>query len=297
MEDYEYGQETPSPQKSIKGYQIIILVLAVILAALSFLYYNQMSGLKRDFAIERDTLTNQLLALRGDYDNLRTENDTIARNLGIEREKADSLLQQLAKERSYSRATIRKYEKEIGTLRSVMRNYVHQIDSLNTLNKELITQNADYRQRVTSERLRADMAEEKAEELSTKIRKGSVIRARDIAIRVLSSSDREVTRASRAARLRVDFVLSSNELATPGERNVYARIIGPDGYILANAANAVFEYEGDMISYSATRQIDYQNQDLGVSLYYNGGGITAGKYVVSIYMDGYLIGSTETLLR
>ena len=95
----------------------------------------------------------------------------------------------------------------------------------------------------------------------------------------------------------MDFVLSSNELATPGERNVYARIIGPDGYILANAANAVFEYEGDMISYSATRQIDYQNQDLGVSLYYNGGGITAGKYVVSIYMDGYLIGSTETLLR
>ncbi len=297
MEDYEYGEENSVPQKSIQGYKIIILVLAVILAALSGLYFMQMRSLKKDFAIERDTLTNQLLTLRGDFDNLRTENDTIARNLSIERQKADSLLETLLQERSYSRATIRKYQKEVGTLRSVMRVYVHQIDSLNTLNKHLITENADYRQRVNTERLRADMAEEKAQELDVKIRKGSVIRARDISIAALSSSDREVTRASRAARLRVDFVLTANELATPGERTVYAQIIGPDGYVMANASNAVFDFEGDKKTYSAKRDIDYQNQDLDVRLFYNGGGITAGKYEISVYMDGYLIGNTEVLLR
>lgn len=296
MEDY--NQDSQSPAKSIQGYKIVIIILAVILAALSFLYFHQVNSLKEDFAVERDTLTTRLSSIVGEYDNLKTENDTIAHNLGIERAKADSMLQLITKERSFSRAKIRAYEKEVGTLRTVMRGFVHQIDSLNTLNKQLITENVTYRKEVTSQRLRADVAEEKAQELSTKIRKGAVVRARNIQLMALSSSDREVTRASRAARLRVDFVLAANELATPGERSIYARITGPDGYVMANASNAVFEFEGDMKTYSAMRSdVDYQNQDLAVSLYYNGGGITGGKYLVAIYMDGYMIGSSEILLK
>ena len=178
-----------------------------------------------------------------------------------------------------------------------MRGYLHQIDSLNTLNQKLVNENITYRKQITSARLRADKAEEKAQELSTKVQKGAVIRARDIALVALNRSDKVVSRAARAERLRVDFVLVGNELSQPGERNVYARIIGPDGYVLANRSNAAFNYEGDMITYSATRQVDYQNEDLSVSLFYNGTGITGGKYQVMIYIDGHLIGSNEIILR
>ena len=170
-------------------------------------------------------------------------------------------------------------------------------DSLNTLNQKLVNENITYRKQITSARLRADKAEEKAQELSTKVQKGAVIRARDIALVALNRSDKVVSRAARAERLRVDFVLVGNELSQPGERNVYARIIGPDGYVLANRSNAAFNYEGDMITYSATRQVDYQNEDLSVSLFYNGTGITGGKYQVMIYIDGHLIGSNEIILR
>ena len=295
MEDY--NDEYPIPSKSIKGYKIVIVILAVILGALSILYFQQVNQIKAEFAVERDTLTNRLTNLMSEYDSLQTENDTISKHLEEQRGKADSLLQRLKKERSFSAAKIRQYEKELGTLRTVMRGFVQQIDSLNTLNKKLINENVDYRKQITTEKMRADMAEEKADELSTKIRKGSVIRARDISLLALSNSDKVVTRAARASRLRVDFVLAANELATPGERHVYARITGPDGYVMANTSGAVFEFEGDMLTYSATRQIDYQNQDLAVSLYYNGAGITGGKYRVVIYMDGYQIGSNEVILR
>ena len=297
MEDYDYGEEPVNPQKSIRGYQIIIIVLAIILAALSFIYYNQMSQQRQEFTAERDTLTNRFAALMGEYQNVRTENDTIAYHLGIEREKADSLMQSLVNERRLSVSKIRQYEKELGTLRTVMRNYVHQIDSLNTLNKTLIQENVGIRQQIATERVRADMAEEKASELTTKIRQGALVRARDIGLKALSNNDREVSRAARAARLRADFVLSANDLANPGERAVYVRIIGPDGYLMANAANAVFSFEGEGRSYSAMREIDYQNNDIGVSLYYNGTGITGGTYKVEVYMDGYLCGSSEVLLR
>lgn len=296
-DDYQEQNEGQQTAKSIKGYKVIIMVLAIILAALSFLYFHQTSTIKEEARIERDTLKNQISRLMDDYSDLRTENDTIARNLDIERERADSLMESLDKERTLSRAKIRQYEKELGTLRTVMRTYVHQIDSLNQLNKKLIDENITIRGQITSERLRADKAEEMADELTTKVRQGAVIRAREITLRALSNNDREVTRAARATRLRVDFVLAANELANPGERVIYTRITGPDGYVLANSSNATFEFEGGRKTYSASREVDYQNADLPVGIYYEGSGVIEGRYKVDIYADGFLIGSTEVILR
>ncbi|MCD8072399.1 MAG: hypothetical protein LUE10_04355 [Alistipes sp.] len=301
MDNYDYGNDpdygATSPNKSIKGYQIIIVVLAVILGVLSFLYYNQMNTLKKEYAIERDTLTNRLSNLMLEYRDLRTENDTISHYLDVERERADSLMESLTRERNLSRAKIRQYEKELGTLRTVMQGYVQQIDSLNTVNKRLIAENVDYRQQVTSQRLRADMAEEMADELSAKIRRGAVIRVRGISLVALSGNDREVSRANRAARLRVDVTLTGNELSEPGGRAIYVRITGPDGYVMANSTGAMFEFEGEYRTYSAMREVDYQNEDLPVSIFYNGTGITSGVYSVEVYIDGYLSGSSEVVLR
>jgi len=286
-----------SASKSIKGYKVVIIILAIILGGLSYLYYNQVQQIRTDFAIERDTLNNRITGLMTEYDNIRVNNEALSHNVEMERGKADSLLQRLNRERSLSRQKIMEYEKELGTLRSVMRGFVRQIDSLNRLNTSLIGENIEFRKQVGEERLRADMAEEKAQELDTKVRKGAVVRARDINIITLGSNDKEVTRASRAAKLRIDFVLSGNELTKPGERNVYLRLTGPDGYILSVNPSAVFLYEGDNITYSATRQVDYQNQDLPVSLYYSGPGIAAGKYKAAVYTDGYLAGSGEVIIK
>lgn len=284
-------------RKSVKGYQILIIILAVILAAVSLLYFNQVKNMKQDFQVERDTLTSRLSNLKFEYDNVKTENDTMSYNLNVERERVDSLLQRLTSERSFNRAKIREYETKLGAMREVLTGYVKQIDSLNTLNKQLITENVEYRKQVTTERLRADKAEEKADELGTKVRKGAVIRAREIALVPLSRNDREVSRAARAERLRISFVLTANELAMPGERNVYVRVTGPDGYVLTTNTNALFNFEGDMITYTAAREVDYQLEDLSVSLFYNGSGITGGTYRVSVYMDGNLLGSNDILLR
>jgi hypothetical protein len=293
-DDYDYGQ---APDSSLKGYKIVIVILAFILVAVSGLYFYQSSQLKKDFAIERDTLTNRMMAIRADLDSLHTENDSLNLTIVLERERTDSVMEALVKERNVSRATIRRYQKELGTMRTVLSTYVHQIDSLNTLNRKLITENVGIRRQVTSERLRAEKAEEKAEDMTLKIRQGSRVMAREIRLLPLNNSDKEVTRVSRAARLRVDFVLSANALTNPGNRAVYVRITGPDGYVLANAGQDTFTFEDDPLIYSAMREVDYRNDDLGVGIYYNGSDIAAGTYKVEVYMDGMLVGTTETILR
>ncbi len=293
-------ENSGNKDQSLKGYKIVIILMAVILTALAVLYYSQSNKLRTDnkeLMVQKDTLANRLTELLGDYESIRTENDTINQQLEGERVKADSLLDKLKSERSISYAKLKSYEKEVGLLRSIMRGYIQTIDSLDNINKTLVSENRQFRTQVASERLRADKAEEQASELSNKVKQGGIIRARDIQLKAFNNSNREVTRAKQAARLRVDFTLTANELATAGSRTIYVRIIGPSGYLLATS-NKYFQFEGESMAYSAARpDVDYQNQDLPVSIYYDGTDIDAGKFSVAVYMDGYLIGRNEIILK
>ena len=297
IEDEELQWQDEQPKnKSIVGYRIVIIILAVVLAALSILYFNIHRQQQLDYEllrIDRDSIQSDLGHLIEEYDNLQISNDTMALKL----EEANKLMEELKRERSWNLAKIKQYEKEVGTLRTVMKGYLRQIDSLNQLNKKLIDENVGYRKTISSITLRAEVAEEKAAELNNIVRQGSVLRARDISLVALNERGKEITRVKNAARLRADFVLSANELANPGERTLYLRIISPDGYPLSTESVPTFEFEGERVTYSASRDVDYQNEDLGVGIFYAGRGFTAGTYTVQIYCDGCLIGSSQIVMR
>lgn len=295
-EDDDYDDYATDVRKSLRGYKIVICILAVILAALSVLYYNINRQQQRDYemlAIERDSIQSDLGHLIDEYDNLRYQNDTITASL----ERANEMMEQLKRERRLNYAKIKEYEKEVGTLRSVMKTYLRQIDSLNSLNTKLIAENVSYRKEISSANLRAEMAEEKATELDNKIKQGSILRARDIALVPLNKNGKPVTRVKTAVTLRTDFTLAANDLTDAGHREIYVRIISPDGYVLSTEATPVFRYEGGTLNYSASREVDYQNEDVDVSIFYNGSGFTAGTYKIELYTDGYLVGSASLALR
>ena len=215
FEDDDFSTSQPDAGKSIRGYRIVIIILSVILVAISALYFSIHHQQMLDNELlkaDRDSIQNDLGRLMTDYDNLQISNDSISRGLDIERERADSLMTRLKKERSWNLAKIKQYEKEVGTLRSIMKGYVRQIDSLNTLNKQLIKENVGYRKEISSAKLRAEMAEEKAAELDNKVKVGAVLRARDIRLAGLNDRGNPVSRIKNASRLRVDFVLSANDI-------------------------------------------------------------------------------------
>lgn len=298
-EDVEYVYEDEQPatsRKAIRGYRIVISILAVVLVAISLLYFNihrQQSADMELLRVDRDSIQSDLSALIVEYDNMKFTNDTIRAEL----EKAHEVMEQLKRERRWNYAKIKEYEKEVGTLRTVMRGYIRQIDSLNTLNKQLITENVSYKKEISTANLRAEMAEESASELRNKVAQGAVLRARSIALVPLNAKSKEVTRVKTASRLRADFEIVANALASPGQRTVYLRILSPDGYVLTTADTPVFDFEGERLPYSASRDIDYEQADLPVSIFYTSEGFTAGNYTVELYADGRLIGSSEVLLR
>ena len=294
-EDY-YDEPQPEQNRSIRGYRIVIGLLSVILVAISILYYNIHSQQMRDnelMAADRDSLQQDLTELIVEYDDLKYQNDSIAVNL----ERANALVEQLKQERRWNYNKLKQYEKELGTLRTVMMGYIKQIDSLNTLNKKLITENVGYRKDISSANLRADLAEERSEELENKVKAGAVVRARNIRLVALNAKSKEVSRIKKAERMRVDFELAANELATPGNKAIYVRITSPEGYLMQTEAAPSFEFEGEKIGYSAAREVEYQNEDLAVSIFFEQTNFMAGTYQVELYMEGRMIGTAEQAMR
>ena len=132
-------------------------------------------------------------------------------------------------------------KKEVGTLRTIMRGYLHQIDSLNTLNKKLIDEKRILPQgdHHGPDACRDGRREGPgAQQQSTP---GIGYHARGIRMVALNARSKEVSRIKNAERLRVDFTLTANALATPGEKTIYVRILSPDGYVLSSESVPTFE--------------------------------------------------------
>ncbi len=295
-DEYDQYEEQQVDNKAVRGYRIVIIILAVILVALSVVYFNMHRQQAAEYALleeDRTKIQGDLDSLIVSFDDLKIQNDSIAASL----DEANKIMEQLKNERRLNYAKIRAYEKEVGTLRTVMQGYIRQIDSLNNINQKLTKENVSYKKQISTQKLRAEMAEERAEELTNKVRAGAVIRARSITLKALNSKGKEITRVQKAARLYVDFALSANDLAEPGNRPVYVCVTSPEGYLIANSAAATFMFEGEPKVYSEVREVDYDCSDLGVGIYVSGNGFTAGTYTVEIYVDGHLAGTNQIVMK
>lgn len=299
-DDYGYDQPQSSGNSAVNGLKIAIAILMVVLIAISVLYWQ---SVRRDaveieaMKIDMQRITVEYAELRIDMDTITFTNTILNDSLQGQRHIADSLMNRMKRERNISYRKIKAYEKELGTLRVTMQGFVRTIDSLNQLNRKLAGENLAFRREISDLRTTTEAARETAAELNSKIKRGAVIRARDISLRAVNKNGRDVSRARTASQLITTFVLAANELSIPGEKNVYVRIISPDGYDLAESQDALFEYEGNRVPYSASRVVDYDCEDLAVNVFYSGKGLTAGQYTVHVYIDGHMVGSNVIILK
>lgn len=300
IDDYE--AEILRHKRTSNGFMIAAIILLVLLipaAYLSISYgikqktikenYEIVQSARRIFEDENAMLQRNAADLVTELEGLKDKNDTMM----LKYQEAVVMLEQLQREKTYNYEQLAKYKREVATLREVMKGYLRQIDSLNTINSNLQKQNVAYKKEISTAQLRADVAEEKADELNTKVRIGSVIQASGIRMAALNANSKEVKRIKLAKRLRVDFDLTANELAEPGEKSIYICITGPDGYLLASADMVVFNFEGSEMMASAMRKVDYENESVPVSIFYDGAAFTKGTYTVDIYIDGRHSGSKD----
>ena len=285
-------------EQNLKKVMYALISVAVLLAGtLAYIWY-QKSSLVKDLTMEKEELTEQMIALQNDYATLSSDYDDINLQLDSSRLEVQMLIEKITKTEATNRSKIRQYEKELGTLRSIMRNYIVQIDSLNTLNKQLTADAAAARREAAESRRKQQELSKEVENLSGQVAAGSVIKARGIRMEAYNASDKVTDRSSRVVRLLTSLSLVENDLAPKGPVRVYIRVKGPDGILLTNDSQRTFEVNGEPMICSASREVDYQGKEVELSIYLNDiTGYVKGIYTVEAYTEQTRLGSAELMLR
>ena len=281
-----------------KTVMYVMIAVAVLLgAALAYVLY-QKNTLVGQLNIEKQELTEQIIALQGDYESLSSDYDSINLQLDSSREEVAQLVERIKKTEATNRVKMRQYEKELGTLRSIMRGYIVQIDSLNQLNHKLTADAAKARREAAEHRKMNEQLTAQVEDLTGKVITGSVIKARGIRLEAYNSAGKVIDRSKNVARLLVTLSLVENALAEPGPVRVYVRVKDPDGNLLDDGRGASFTLGGETYAATASREVDYQGQEVELSIYVNNiPAFNKGIYTVDAYTSQAKLGSAELMLR
>lgn len=275
----------------------LIALVVVLVGVLAFVWI-QKSGLVKDLNAEKEQLTAEMIALQNDYVNLTSDYDTLNVQLDMEREKVEQLIERIQKTDATNRAKIRQYEKELGTLRSIMKHYIVQIDSLNTLNVALREEANKAKEEAAESKRKYEEAVQVSKDLSSKVEQGQVVKGRGFILEGLNKSGSVTNRSSRVVKLRTSFSLVENEIAEKGWRHLYIRVKDPDGVLLVEAPDQQFSFNGEPTYYSASREVDYNGDELDVIIYFSGEtDYRKGVYTVEVYAEDSLLGTADMLLK
>lgn len=290
-----------------KNVKVTLISLGVALAlacvGLGFLWVRH-SSLLDELESYKAALTAEMMELKeykADYDTLTVANSRLVSQLDSSRAEVTKLIDKMKATQASNLRQIRKYQKELGTLRTIMKSYIVQIDSLNTSNKKLTAELAVANKNVREAKREREELSQTVKDLSGQVATGSVLKARGFSVVAYNKSDKETDRSSRVVRLISSLTLLENDLAAKGPVRVYIRVKDPDGIILTNAESSTGSFvcgSGDPMKYSASREAEYNGDELEMSIYLNDiPQYVKGIYTVEFYTTQAKLGEVEMMLR
>jgi flagellar basal body-associated protein FliL len=306
---------TPEAEQEKKPKKRILLVLLLLISlggnGVLFWFYlqernraNVVITEKETVIVERENIKADLVQLQTDYGTLQTSDKKIQGELDEKKEQIAKLIVEAEKHKNDA-YFISKLKKETETLRKIMQGYVRTIDSLGIMNKTLLTENVHVRTQFLSEKEKAAQLSQDKENLQDVINVASLLKANGtkamgINLRSGGKKESETKRARKTDKIKVTLTVAQNDIAKKGNRDVYLRIMTPDGKELARAlddANS-FAFNGVRGFFCARQTIKYDNKEVPVALYAeNKAGYIPGKYIIEVYCDQAMMGQTTLTLE
>lgn len=295
-------KETKEINKTSMLILAVIVLIAIIAGAAYYIFHQQqqMDEMTQSFDLEKEMMADDLNELSLQYEGYKfsVSNDSLVALLTTEQAKVQRLMEELRTVKSTNAKEIARLKKELATLRKIMRNYVLQIDSLNRANEQLKVEKNEavkkYRQASTTA---ASLKREK-EKLTERVTLASKLDATSISVTPVNSRGKLAKRIKKMEQFVINFKIAKNVTAPVGEKVIYVRIMKPDDDILVKSRGDVFTFEGKDINYSMKKMIEYEGEEVPVTMYWNiEEFLSPGTYRVDIFADGNLIGQRSFTLE
>ena len=282
---------------------VAVIVLLVIAGGAGYYIVHQqqeMNDLVESFDLEKQSLEDEYNELSLQYEGYKFSvgNDSLVALLSTEQAKVQRLLEELRTVKATNAREISRLKKELATLRKIMRNYVMQIDSLNRANEALKEENKQVVKKYQQASSTAATLKKEKEKLTERVTLASRLDATDISVTPVNARGKAQKRIKRMQQFVVNFKIAKNITAPVGEKTIYVRILKPDDDVLVKNRRNLFSFEGKEINYSMKKIIEYEGEEVAVTLYWDiEEFLSPGTYRVDIFADGNHIGKKSFTLE
>jgi len=287
-------------------YWIIILILIFLCLSL-FIRQNQIADTYKATQAQLDSVKTDRTALQNDFDaasakidQLVTDNAKLDSTLETDRNEIIDLqkkIRSLLSNKKASGADLVKAREMINSLNTKTSQYEARIAELEKENTILTNKNAVLIQERDST-VTQNIALKKI---------ASVLHASNMRLEAINKTrkgrEKETSRARKADLIRIVFDIDENRVVENGNKQVYIRMVGPDGEVLSsplNGSGLMVTAKGDQVKYSIMKEVALQKaqtvKDIIVD-WQQDGDYGRGNYLIEIYSEGYKIGSGDVRLR
>lgn len=255
-------------------------------------------------ANDRLLLTNEFNQLNADFNQYEDQqiylkNDSLIQKYNEARLKVEGLLSELDREKKNNvanRKRIKDLENEIATLKGIVKHYLEEIKRLGEENEGLKKELDQATQRNQQLASQVSVATTKNEELSQTVKLAKKLNITGLSLTAFNKKGKVERNITKARQLGVSFTVSPNNTAVAGMKDFYIRIVSPEGSLLGGGGS--FQLDGANVACTAHRQIEYANEEVSVSVYWDvNTTLTAGDYTVEVFSDGYRLASRHFTMK
>ncbi|AQG81421.1 hypothetical protein [Spirosoma montaniterrae] len=142
------------------------------------------------------------------------------------------------------------------------------------------------------------------QELSTKVTRAAALKAQNVKVLAVNAKGKvkedDAYKARRLDKIKLMYTLLDNPLTKEEPKDVYVRVLDPDGAVVSDMANGsgTFTVDGNETIYTTKQTVNYTSKGQNVELLYTRGiPYKPGKYTVELYAEGFRIGAGEFAVR
>ena len=288
---------------------LCLIVLVIILIINNSARTNEVNEARAEMeslrlANDQLMLTNEFNQLNADFNQYEDQqiylkNDSLVQKYNEARLKVEGLLAELneqKKDNAANRKRIKELEGQIATLKGIVKHYLEEIRRLGEENEGLRQELAQSNER--NERLSSQVTQATSQnkELTQTVKLAKKLNITGLSFQAYNKKGKTEKNITKAKQLGVSFIVSPNNTASPGMKDFYIRILTPEGALLQGGGS--FQIDGATVAATAHRQMEYANEELSVSVYWDvNTTLTPGDYTVEVFADGYRLASRHFTMK
>ena len=303
--DKKQSEKSSANKDKSKIYFFIIAIVALLATNVYFYVKYKSSGEKLY------TLTLQKEKLQIEIDRIEAELDNVDRlnipNLPVEitnqQTSARNTIADLRKGLEANNVSDRQIQEanlQLDKLKNSVSLLLNEIDDLKHQNEMLKKQNEELSGVVKEVNNNLDKLKENNDLLNKKVVVASSLKVSNIVVNGVErkkNGEYDIeARARKVDNLAIKFNVVDNSLARKGKREVFVRVVDPQGNLIA-ASNDVFYVHGDKLQYTFKEQINFTNNGEEYQFLWKDTKFKKGAYTVLLYADNAIMGRASVVLK